>query len=279
MLNQTKTFLLMLALTLVLILVGNLLGGKQGMVMAFVFAALMNFFGYWFSDKVVLAMYRAKPVEKDAMPELYSVVETLTRKENLPMPKLYVIPQSSPNAFATGRDPKHAAVAVTEGILSILNRQELAGVIAHELGHVKNRDILISTIAATLAGAIMMLSRWALFFGGGSRDDDNRGNGLALIVAVIIAPLAAMLIQMAISRSREYLADARSAEMTGNPLGLANALRKLESSSRSVKMQANEATAHMFIVNPLKGKGLMTLFSTHPSTEERIKRLENMRFA
>ena len=279
MLNHMKTFILMLALTLVLLWVGNLIGGRQGMIFAFIIAAGINFISYWYSDKIVLAMYRARPLTENDMPQLYRNVKALTQKAGLPMPKLYLIPHSSPNAFATGRNPQHAAVAVTEGILRVLDEEELAGVIGHELAHVKNRDILIQTVAATIAGAVMILAsfaRWAAIFGGYGSREDRKGGVLGLLVAAIVAPLAAMIIQMAISRSREYLADRGSALVTGNPLGLARALRKLEASASQRRLPAHQATAHMFTVNPLRGRGLAVLFSTHPPTQKRIERLEEM---
>lgn len=278
--NKFKTFVLMLALTLLFVWLGDMIAGRQGAVLAFLFAAAMNFFSYWFSDKLVLAMYRAKRVEPGAMPELDGIVSGLASRAGMPVPKLYVMDTPMPNAFATGRNKDHAAVAVTTGILNLLGRQELEGVIAHELSHINNRDILISSIAATIAGAIFMLSdmmRFAAFFGGmGGRDNDNRGNALGLLVGAIVAPLAAMVIQLAISRSREYMADESGAKLSGNPLGLANALRKLESASRSRPADIRPATAHMFIVNPLSGKSMLALFSTHPPIEERVKRLEAM---
>ena len=279
MLNQMKTFILMLALTLVLIWVGNLIGGRQGMIFAFIIAAGINFVSYWYSDKIVLAMYRARPLIEEDMPELYRNVRALTQKFGLPMPKLYIIPHSSANAFATGRNPQHAIVAVTEGILQVLDKEELAGVIGHELAHVKNRDMLIQTVAATIAGAVMILAsfaRWAAIFGGYGSREDRKGGVLGLLVAAIVAPLAAMIIQMAISRSREYLADRGSGLITGNPLGLARALRKLEASASQRRLPAHQATAHMFTVNPLRGRGLALLFSTHPPTQKRIERLEKM---
>lgn len=277
--NQMKTFILMLALTLVLIWVGNLIGGRQGMIFAFIIAAGINFISYWYSDKLVLAMYKAQPLREEDMPQLYGNVKALTQKSGLPMPKLYLIPHSAPNAFATGRNPQHAAVAVTEGILQVLDEEELAGVIGHELAHVRNRDILIQTVAATIAGAVMILAsfaRWAAIFRGYGSRGDRRGGAIGLLVAAIVAPLAAMIIQMAISRSREYLADRGSALVTGNPLGLARALRKLEASASQRRLPAHQATAHMFTVNPLRGRGLAVLFSTHPPTQKRIERLEKM---
>jgi heat shock protein HtpX len=269
-------------MTALIIWVGQLLGGRQGMVIALIFAAGMNFFSYWYSDKLVLKMYRANEVTPDQAPELFRTVQQLTQSAGLPMPKLYVIPQQSPNAFATGRNPEHAVVAVTEGLLGIMDRNEVAGVLAHELAHVKNRDILIGSIAATMSGAIMVLAsmaRWSAIFGGsGGRNDEGGGGGIIGLIAMsIIAPMAAMIIQMAISRSREYLADATGAGFAGNPEGLARALEKLGSYSNRLPMRANPSTAHMFIVNPLSGKSLMSLFSTHPPLQERIARLRGNR--
>lgn len=263
-------------------LVGDLLGGRQGMTIAFFFALIMNFGAYWFSDKMVLAMYRAQEVDQNSYPEYYSVVSELARKDNLPMPRVYVIPTATPNAFATGRNPHHAAVAATQGILQLLNRDELAGVMAHELSHVKHRDILISTLAATIAGAIgylAMMARWSMIFGGyGRSSDDDRGGGnlIALLVTAIVMPIAASLIQLAISRSREYLADEGGAQLSGNPMALASALEKLERGAEAIPMDAAPATAHMFIVNPLTAGGIAALFRTHPSTEDRIARLQQM---
>jgi heat shock protein HtpX len=278
--NQFKTFLLMLVMTLLFILVGSAVGGKNGVVYAFIFAGLMNFFAYWFSDKIVLRMYRAKEVSQGEAPELYGIVAELTSKASLPMPKVYIMENDTPNAFATGRNPDHAAVAVTTGILKMLSKEELMGVIGHELSHVKNRDILVSTVAATLAGAIAMLSRMAQFgamFGGGrSNEEGGRGgNILVVLIVSIFASMAAMLIQMAISRSREYMADEGGAHLA-HPLSLAKALGKLDMASKRIPMKANPSTAHMFIVNPLKGGGVLSLFSTHPPMEERIARLEEM---
>jgi heat shock protein HtpX len=276
--NTLKTAALMAGLTLVLIWAGAALGGKSGMTIALIFALLMNIFSYWFSDKIVLKMCRAKEITKGEAPELYEMVRRLTRKAGMPLPRLYIINQPQPNAFATGRSPNHAAVAVTTGIMRILSSEELEGVIGHELAHIGHRDILIGTIAATIAGAISYLAymaQWAMIFGGG--DDDEGGNPLAAIAVMIIAPIAAMLIQMAISRSREYSADAGGAKIAGNPMHLANALRKLHSASQHIPMQAQPATAHMFIVNPLSGGRMARLFSTHPPMEERVARLENMR--
>jgi heat shock protein HtpX len=275
--NSVRTALLLGALTGLIMLIGRYLGGQQGMVIAFFFAVIMNFGSYWFSDKIVLSMYRAKPVSESEAPGLYRMVGQLTQQAGLPMPRVYVIPSESPNAFATGRNPQHAVVAVTEGLLRLLNESELKGVLAHELAHVKHRDILIGSIAATLAGAIMMIAsmaRWAAIFGGGRHDEEGGGGGmLGLIVMSVIAPLAAMLIQMAISRSREFAADAAGASFAGNPAGLASALRKISSASRQIPMNAQPATAHMFIMNPLSGQSLMSLFSTHPPVEKRIERL------
>ena len=267
--------MLMAALTILLVLIGQAVGGTRGMFGFFIFAVLMNFFTYWFSDKIVLRMYRAQPVTEAEAPEFYSIVRGLVQKAGMPMPKVYIIPDSSPNAFATGRNPEHAAVAATEGIMRILTRDELAGVMAHELSHVRHRDILVSTIASVLAAAITMLSRFAFFFGG-SRDD-REGSPFAAIFMMILAPIAAMLIQLAISRSREYMADEGGARLVGNPLHLANALRKLERGVEAIPMQsANPATANMFIVNPFSVQGITRLFSTHPPIEERIARLEQM---
>jgi heat shock protein HtpX len=278
--NSMKTAFLMTLMTVLVVSVGYFLGGQGGMVMAFLFAVVMNFGSYWFSDKIVLRMYGAQEVTEQEQPQLYRITKDLTARAGLPMPKLYIIRGDQPNAFATGRDPEHAAVAVTESIMSLLTWDELRGVIGHELGHVKHRDILISTIAATFAGAISMLAhmaQWAMIFGGGRRSsDDEGGSPIASLVMIIVAPIAAMLIQMAISRSREYSADEAGAEYSGNPLLLAGALRKLQSRAEAIPMDANPATAHLFIVNPLSGGGLMTLFSTHPPLEERVARLEAM---
>ena len=277
--NNFKTFLLMLVMTLILIAIGNILGGAQGMVIAFVLAAVMNFASYWFSDRIVLSMYRAKNIEEQDMPELYSIVRNLTRQAPLPMPGLYFIDTPMPNAFATGRNPSHAAVAVTRGIVDLLDSRELSGVIAHELSHVKNRDILISTIAATFAGAVFILARMAQFaaiLGGGRSGRDSRGGVFSLLAIAIIAPVAAMIVRMAISRSREYQADASGARISGDPLSLASALRKLESGIQHNRAEVNPSTAHLFIVNPLKGGSILALFSTHPPMGDRISRLENM---
>jgi len=279
--NTLKTVFFMTLLTILFMLIGGMLGGRNGMMFAFIFALGMNFFSYWFSDKIVLSMYRAKEVNESEAPELYSIVRNLAQKGGLPMPKVYIIQNPAPNAFATGRNPRNAAVAVTTGILQLLNRDELEGVLAHELAHIHGRDILIGTIAATFAGAIMMLAdwaRWAMIFGGGRNDEEGGSplGAIGAIVAMIIAPIAALLIQMAISRSREYLADQRGAALCGNPVALANALRKIAYGVENMPMDAKPATAHMFIMNPLTGRNLMNLFSTHPPVEERIRRLENM---
>jgi heat shock protein HtpX len=269
--NGLKTVLLLGALSGLLLLIGEMLGGAQGMMLGFIIAAVMNFGSYWFSDKIVLAMYGAKQVGPEH--PLYRMTANLAQRGGLPMPKVYVIPQESPNAFATGRNPDHAAVAATEGIMRILDEHELEGVIAHELAHVKHRDILISSIAATIAAAIMMVSRFAMFFGG-ARDNDNRGaNPIALIATIILAPMAAMLIQAAISRSREFAADAGGASIAGTPTGLMSALRKIDATARRIPLDANPATAHMFIVKPFSGAGLLSLFSTHPPTEQRVQAL------
>lgn len=270
--NTFKTALLLVALTLLLMLVGNALGGQRGMTFALVIAAVMNFTAYFFSDKIALATYRAQPVTREQLPRVYEVVERLTQKVGLPMPKIYVIPMDSPNAFATGRNPKHASVAVTQGILNLLNDEELEGVLAHELGHVNNRDILISSIAATLAGAITWLRYGAMFGGFGDRDE-RRGGGLGALLMLILAPIAAMLIQLAVSRSREYQADATGAHLTGNPYALASALAKLDAYSRRVPMMATPSTAHLFIIQPLLGMNFGNLFSTHPPIAKRIERL------
>jgi heat shock protein HtpX len=279
--NQIRTALLLAAMTVFLIVIGRLIGGPTGMVVAFVFAIGMNFFSYWFSDKIVLRMYRAQEVTEQQAPELYEMVATLARRAELPMPRVYVIPKETPNAFATGRNPQHAVVAVTQGLLKLMNRDEIMGVLAHEMAHVNNRDILIGSIAATMAGAIMMLAsmaRWAAIFGGGHRNDNNGGmGGLGLIVMSILAPIGAMVIQMAISRSREYLADATGARLAGSSQGLASALEKLGAYAKRLPMDASPQTAHMFIVNPLSGRSMMNLFSTHPPMEERIARLRGVR--
>jgi heat shock protein HtpX len=276
--NRMKTAMLLAALTALMLYAGQALGGGNGLVLAVILAGAMNFGAYWWSDKIVLRMYGAHEVTEAQAPELVGMVRHLARRADLPMPRVYIIPQEAPNAFATGRNPQHGAVAVTEGIMRLLDREELAGVIAHELGHIKNRDTLIMTVSATIAGAVSMLAnmaQWALFFGGGRSEDGEEGtHPLAGLVGIFLAPLAAMLIQMAISRSREYLADEAGAVISRSPSALASALRKLEAWSRQVPMTAGSpATAHLFIVNPFAGGGLLRLFSTHPATEERVARL------
>ena len=280
--NVFKTGLLLAVLTAVLVLIGGAIGGQQGMVIAFVIALVMNFVSYWFSDKMVLAAYGAQPIDEAAAPRLYAIVRRLTTRAGIPMPRVYLVPSETPNAFATGRNPQHAVVAVTEGIMRILDEEELEGVLAHELSHVKNRDVLISTIAATLAGAITYLAhmaQWAAMFGGRSRDDEEGGsNPIAMILLAILAPIAALLVQMAVSRSREFQADATGAKVAGRSFGLAKALEKLQMANQAMPMaDATPATAHLFIVNPLSGETLMRLFSTHPPLEERIARLRAMR--
>jgi heat shock protein HtpX len=271
--NTFKTAFLLTALTLLLMLVGSALGGQRGMIFALIMAGVMNFTAYFFSDKIALATYRAQPVTREQLPRVYNVVERMTQRIGLPMPKIYVIPTDSPNAFATGRNPSHASVAVTEGILNLLNDEELEGVLAHELGHVNNRDILISSVAATIAGAITWLRYGAMFGGMGDRDD-RRGGGLGALLMLILAPIAAMLIQLAVSRSREYQADATGAHFTGNPYALANALAKLDAYSRRLPMMATPSTAHLFIIQPLLGGiSFGNLFSTHPPIAKRIERL------
>ncbi|MBD3170187.1 MAG: zinc metalloprotease HtpX [candidate division Zixibacteria bacterium] len=274
--NTLKTMFLLTLLTILLIFLGRAIGGPNGMIIAFIIALAMNFGSYWFSDKIVLKLYKAKEVTQQDNHPLYEVVRDLATRARLPMPRVYVIPSESPNAFATGRNPKHAAVAATQGLLRMLNREELEGVMAHELSHVNNRDILLGSIVATIAGTISMVSmmaRWTAFFGGG---DDEEGGGLGLLIMAIIAPIAAMMIQFAISRSREYAADEGGARISHKPHGLANALRKIHNGAQRIPMNAQPATAHMFILNPLRGKGLVNLFMTHPPVEERIKRLEAM---
>lgn len=274
MANGLKTALLLGLLSGMLLLIGELAGGANGLMIAFVFAAVMNLGSYWFSDKIVLRMYRAQQV--DATHPLYRITERLAQRGNLPMPKVYIIPDPSPNAFATGRNPEHAAVAATEGILQVLSEHELEGVIAHELAHVKHRDILISSVAATIAAAIMMAARMAAYagmFAGGRDDRDGQSNPIALLGMMILAPIAAMLIQAAISRSREFAADAGGAAIAGTPYGLADALRKIDAVSKRVPLDANPATAHMFIVKPFSGAGILSLFSTHPPMEARINAL------
>jgi heat shock protein HtpX len=269
--NTIKTVLLLGAMSALLLGLGEMLGGAQGLMIGFVFAAATNFASYWFSDKIVLSMYRAKQVGPES--RLYQMVQRLAMRAELPMPKVYVIPDMSPNAFATGRNPDHAAVAATEGILQMLSDDELEGVLAHELAHVKHRDILTSSVAATLAAAIMMIARFAMFFGGGRSDDREGQNPIALFAMMLLAPIAALLIQMAISRSREYAADAGGAAITGNPMGLAQALRKIESAAKAVPLNANPATAHMFIIQPFSSFSFASLFSSHPPTEKRIAAL------
>jgi len=275
--NTFKSTLLLVLLMLGLVAVGEFVGGRNGMILAFFISVAMNFTAYFFSDKIALAMYRAQPVTREQLPRAYEVVERLTAKEGLPMPKIYVLPTESPNAFATGRNPQHASVAVTHGILALLDDEELEGVLAHELGHVKNRDILTSSIAATLAGAITMIARmgyWASLFGGyGGRDSRERGGGLSALLMIIVAPIAATLIQLAVSRSREFEADATGAHTTGNPYALARALQKLENYSKRVPLEASASTAHLFIIAPVIGGGFGSWFSTHPPTKERIRRL------
>jgi len=278
--NVFKTGLLLAVLTAMLVLLGGALGGQQGMLVAFMFALVMNFASYWWCDKIVLAMYRAQPITEAEAPRVYNMVRRLASKAGVPMPRVYLIPNEQPNAFATGRNPEHAVVAVTEGILRILDDEELEGVLAHELAHVANRDILISTIAATLAGAITYLAhmaQWAAFFGGGRHDDDDGPSPITMMLMAIVAPMAAMLVQLAVSRSREFQADATGARLAGRTWGLSKALEKLEMAKHAVPMDANPATAHLFIVNPLSGNTLMRLFSTHPPIEERIARLRSMR--
>ena len=278
--NVFKTALLLAVLTAMLVLIGGAIGGRHGMAIALVMAFVMNFVSYWWSDKIVLAMYGAQPVDEASAPDLYSMVRRLATKAGVPMPKVYVIPSEQPNAFATGRNPSHAAVAVTEGIMRILDMEELEGVLAHEMSHVINRDVLISTIAATLAGAITYLAhmaQWAAFMGGGRSDDDEGPSPIAMILMAVVAPIAAMLVQLAVSRSREFHADATGARLAGRAYPLAKALEKLDMASRAIPMNANPATAHLFIMNPLRAESLMRLFSTHPSTEERIARLRAMR--
>lgn len=276
--NSLKTVLLLGLLSGLLLALGEFLGGAQGLVMAFLFAGVMNFVSYWWSDKIVLKMYRAQEVGPEH--RLSVIVRRLATQAGLPMPKVYLIPDPSPNAFATGRNPSHAAVAATEGVLRLMTDHELEGVIAHELAHVKHRDILISSVAATVAAAIMGVARmaqFAAFFGGGNRDNREGSNPFGLLATIIVAPIAAMLVQAAISRSREFDADAGGAKIAGNPYGLADALRKLESASKQIPLDANPATAHMFIIKPFAAGGLMSMFSTHPPTEQRIAKLMNLR--
>lgn len=280
--NFFKTLVLMTGMTLLLMFAGNYLGGQQGMITALIFAGGMNLFAYWFSDKLALMSYKARQVSESEAPELHAIVRGLATRAGIPMPKIYIIPSSSPNAFATGRNPSHASVAVTEGIMGLLNRSELEGVIAHELAHIRHRDILIASIVATMAGAITMLARmagWAAMFGGyGGRDNDrdSGGGAIGFILMAVLAPLAALLVQLWISRTREYDADAGGAQLASNPYGLADALEKLQRGTQMRPMQSNPSSAHMFIVNPLSGKSLMNLFSTHPPIEERVARLRSM---
>lgn len=279
MVNFFKTTFLLVFLTLLVVFCGYALGGERGMMIAFILACLMNLGSYWASDKIVLAMYRAQPLAENEAPEVFEIVRNLAAKAGIPMPRLYVLPSASANAFATGRDPKHAAIAVTHGIVGLLNKEELSGVLGHELSHILNRDILLSSIVAALAGALSMIAsmfRWS-FFWGGERDEHDKGHPLALLLASIVMPLAAILIQLAISRSREYKADWCGAQLCEEPLYLASALRKIDAASRRLPLrEAEPATAHLFIANPLSGKGWSALFSTHPPTEERIARLEVM---
>jgi heat shock protein HtpX len=278
--NVFKTGLLLAVLTAMLVLIGGAIGGQRGMVIAFVMAAGLNVASYWFSDKIVLAAYGARPIDEAQAPRLYAIVRRLATKAGIPMPPVYMIPTDTPNAFATGRNPRHAAVAVTEGIMRILDEDELEGVLAHELSHVANRDVLISTIAATLAGAITYLAhmaQWAAMFGGRRDDEEGGTNPIAAILLAVLAPLAALLVQMAVSRAREYQADATGARLAGRAGGLINALGKLQTANQVAPMDASPATAHLFIVNPLSGQSLMKLFATHPPLEERIARLRAMR--
>lgn len=278
--NGFKTMLLMVTLTLMLVFFGGLIGGKSGMTIALIMAFGMNFITYWFSDKIVLKMYGARQVSEAEAPDLYGTVRRLAQRAGLPMPKVYIMDQDQPNAFATGRNPEHGVVAVTTGIMRILSREELEGVLAHELAHIKHRDILVGTVAAAIAGAISYLAQmaqWAMIFGGRRDDEGEEGSPIAAFVMMIVGPIAAMMIQMAISRSREYGADAGGASISGNPRHLAGALRKLQMAAQQIPMNANPATAHMFIVSPLSGGGIFKLFSTHPPMEERIARLEAMR--
>ncbi|MZQ75745.1 MAG: M48 family metalloprotease [Peptoclostridium sp.] len=275
--NQMKTMLFMSILTIMVIMIGGVLGGQSGMVMAFVFALVMNGGSYWFSDKIALSMTGAQPVDKEEAPELYGIVERLAKNADLPMPRVYITPSPQPNAFATGRDPQHSAVAITQGLLSLLNQEELEGVLAHELAHIKNRDVLISTVAAVMAGVITTVAnwaQWALMFGGAGSDEEE--GGLAALPLIILGPLAAMLVQMAVSRSREYIADSTGAEIAGSSRGLANALLKLHQGSRMIPMQVSPAASHMFIVNPLNAQRVANLFSTHPPIEDRVAKLRKL---
>jgi heat shock protein HtpX len=274
--NTFKTALLLTSLTLLLLFIGRIFGGQNGMLLALLLAAVLNFVSYFYSDKIALAMYRAKPVTREELPRAYQIVERLTQRVGIPMPKIYVIPTDSANAFATGRNPNHASVAVTHGILGLLNDEELEGVLAHELGHVRNRDILISSIAATVAGAVTYLAdmaRWGMIFGGYERDDNNRGGGIGALLMLFLAPVAAMMIQLAVSRSREYQADETGAHLTGNPYALASALAKLDAYSKRLPLQATPSTAHLFIVQPFLGMNFGGLFATHPPIAKRIERL------
>ena len=276
--NQIKTLLLMSVLTILVVLIGRGIGGQSGMLMALVLALVMNGGSYWFSDKIALSMTGAKPLTRNDNIEIYNMVERLTANAGIPMPRLYITPSTQPNAFATGRNPKHSAVAVTQGLLNILNYEELEGVIAHELAHIKNRDVLISTIAAVMAGVITTMAnwaQWALMFGMGNSDEEEGSGFLAALPLIILGPIAAMLVQMAVSRSREYLADSTGARIAGHSRGLSKALLKLDQASRVVPMDVNPAASHMFIVNPLSAKRLMNLFSTHPTIEDRVRRLQN----
>ncbi|MDR3287885.1 MAG: zinc metalloprotease HtpX [Peptococcaceae bacterium] len=276
--NQVKTAFFMALLTIIVIIAGNALGGSNGMMLAFVFAMVMNFGSYWFSDKIALKMTHSVPLSEEQSPQLFAMVERLAQNAGLPTPRLYLTQSPQPNAFATGRNPSHAVIAVTEGLLSMMSKEELEGVLAHEMAHIKNRDILIGTLAAVMAGVITTLAhwaQWALIFGGGSRDSDD-GGGLAALPLIILGPLAAALIQMALSRSREFQADASGAEIAGNSQGLAQALLKLERASSAIPMNVSPSASHLFIVNPLKKKSLTTLFSTHPPVQERVERLNHM---
>ena len=278
--NQLKTTLLLATMTGLIILIGRYFGGSSGMVIAFIFAMLINFGSYWFSDTVALRLYRARELSSQEAPELYAMVSRLSQSASLPMPRIYLIPSDSPNAFATGRNPRYAVVAVTRGIMRLLNPSELEGVLAHEIAHIKDRDILISSVAATLAGVIMMIAsmaRWAALFGGLGGSDDDDGGILGFLFLAFLAPLAALIVQLAISRSREYLADSIGAQIAGNPSGLAAALEKLDYASKKIPLQTNPATSHLFIVNPLSGKSLQSLFSTHPPIAERIERLNRLK--
>jgi len=276
--NQFKTFILMSSLTILVVLIGSAIGGQSGMIMAFIFAIVMNGGSYWFSDKIALSMTKSRPITIEDNPELYAMVETLATNANIPMPKLYMIPSAQPNAFATGRNPNHSAVAVTQGLINLLNYDELEGVIAHELAHIKNRDVLISTIAAVMAGIITTMAnwaQWALMFGGGNSDDDEAGSFLVALPVIILGPLAAMLVQMAVSRSREYLADSTGSNIAGKSRGLESALLKLEQTSKIIPMNVNPSASHMFIVNPLNSKHIVRLFSTHPPIEDRVRKLQS----